>query len=111
LAGEATYAAQVASLSSLQDSTGRTLELSNLRYVNGIDSYLQVQSAQVDYFSAQLSLVQAGLAALNNRVALYKALGGGWSEVTPTASNDETTSTSPAGTETANPAPAPASGS
>ena len=86
LAGEATYEAQLDALRSLQDTTGRTLELSNLRYANGIDSYLQVQSAQVDYFSAQLSLVQAGLAALNNRVALYKALGGGWSEVTPVAS-------------------------
>lgn len=92
LAGEATYGAQVEALSSLQDSTARTLELSDLRYTNGIDSYLQVQSAQVDYFSAQLSLVQAGLAALNNRVALYKALGGGWSDVTPLASGDETQS-------------------
>lgn len=90
LAGEATYGAQLDALRSLQDSTARTLELSNLRYVNGIDSYLQVQSAQVDYFSAQLSLVQAGLAALNNRVALYKALGGGWSEVTPLATGGET---------------------
>ena len=106
LAGEATYGAQVESLRSLQNSTGRTLELSNLRYVNGVDSYLQVQSAQVDYFSAQLSLVQAGLAALNNRVALYKALGGGWSEVAPTASNEGAgaASTAPGGSATAVPA-------
>lgn len=120
LAGEATYGAQVDALRSLQTSTARTLELSNMRYVNGIDSYLQVQTAQVDFFSAQLSLVQAGLAALNNRVALYKALGGGWSEVTPLASGDTTTPTSsaPAGnpsttTRTSVPQPsvAPASGS
>jgi multidrug efflux system outer membrane protein len=89
LAGEATYGAQLDALRSLQDSTARTLELSNLRYTNGIDSYLQVQSAQVDYFSAQISLVQVGLAALNNRVALYKALGGGWAEVSPVASAAE----------------------
>ncbi|CPM32813.1 efflux system outer membrane component [Bordetella pertussis] len=63
-------------------AAGRTLELSNLRYNNGIDSYLQVQTAQVDFFNAQLALVQTGLAALINRVELYKALGGGWQEST-----------------------------
>jgi multidrug efflux system outer membrane protein len=60
------------------------VELSNLRYSGGVDSYLQVQNAQVDYFDAQLALVQTGLAALLNRVQLYKALGGGWSETTQT---------------------------
>ncbi|MCJ9711174.1 multidrug transporter, partial [Bordetella hinzii] len=66
----------------LQASSARTLELSNMRYVNGIDSYLQVQTAQVDFFNAQIALVQAGLASLVNRVELYKALGGGWLENT-----------------------------
>jgi multidrug efflux system outer membrane protein len=82
LAGEATYGAQLDAQRALQDSSARTLELSNLRYTNGIDSYLQVQTAQVDFFNAQLSLVQTGLAALINRVELYKALGGGWEETT-----------------------------
>ena len=86
LAGEATYGAQLDALRSLQASTARTLELSNLRYTSGIDSYLQVQTAQVDFFSAQLGLVQAGLEALNNRVELYKALGGGWNEATQVSS-------------------------
>ncbi|ANN80303.1 efflux transporter outer membrane subunit [Bordetella flabilis] len=85
LAGEATYGAQVQSLRALEASSARTLELSNLRYSGGVDSYLQVQSAQVDYFDAQLALVQTGLASLLNRVQLYKALGGGWSETTQTA--------------------------
>ncbi|MPT39206.1 MAG: efflux transporter outer membrane subunit, partial [Achromobacter sp.] len=82
LAGEATYGAQLDAQRALQESSSRTLELSNLRYTNGIDSYLQVQTAQVDFFNAQLSLVQTGLAALINRVELYKALGGGWEENT-----------------------------
>ncbi|MCD0503085.1 efflux transporter outer membrane subunit [Bordetella petrii] len=86
LAGEATYGAQLDALRSLQTSTARTLELSNLRYTGGVDSYLQVQTAQVDFFSAQLGLVQAGLDALNNRVELYKALGGGWNEATQVSS-------------------------
>jgi multidrug efflux system outer membrane protein len=82
LAGEATYGTQVQALRALQASSARTLELSELRYKSGIDSFLQVQNAQVSYFSAQLGLVSAGLAALSNRVELYKALGGGWSETT-----------------------------
>ena len=82
LAGEATYGAQLDAQRALQDSSARTLELSNLRYTNGVDSYLQVQTAQVDFFNAQLALVQTGLAALINRVELYKALGGGWEETT-----------------------------
>jgi multidrug efflux system outer membrane protein len=82
LAGEATYGAQLDAQRALQESSSRTLELSNLRYTNGIDNYLQVQNAQVDFFNAQLSLVQTGLAALINRVELYKALGGGWEETT-----------------------------
>ncbi|GAB1580001.1 efflux transporter outer membrane subunit [Bordetella petrii] len=86
LAGEATYGAQLDALRSLQTSTARTLELSTLRYQGGVDSFLQVQTAQVDFFSAQLSLVQAGLEALNNRVELYKALGGGWHEATQVSS-------------------------
>jgi multidrug efflux system outer membrane protein len=83
LAGEATYGAQLDALRALAASSSRTLELSNLRYQGGVDSYLQVQTAQVNDFSAQLGLVQAGQAALNNRVELYKALGGGWAETTP----------------------------
>jgi len=82
LAGEATYGAQLDAQRSLQVSSARTLELSNLRYSGGVDSFLQVQTAQVDYFNAQIALVQTGLAALINRVELYKALGGGWQENT-----------------------------
>lgn len=91
LAGEATYGAQLDAQRALQESSSRTLELSNLRYTNGIDSFLQVQTAQVDFFNAQLSLVQTGLAALINRVELYKALGGGWEETTKEPTKVSTT--------------------
>ncbi|ARP88557.1 multidrug transporter [Bordetella genomosp. 9] len=84
LAGEATYGAQLQALRALEASSARSLELSNMRYSGGVDSYLQVQNAQVTYFDAQLTLVQTGLASLLNRVQLYKALGGGWEETTVT---------------------------
>jgi multidrug efflux system outer membrane protein len=82
LAGEATYGTQVQALRALETSSARTVELSTMRYNGGIDSYLQVQNAQITYYNSQLELVQAGLGALLNRVALYKALGGGWQETT-----------------------------
>ncbi len=82
LAGEATYESQLTSLRALEAATSRSVDLSNLRYEGGIDSFLQVQTAQVDYFNAQQTLVQTGLDSLINRTELYKALGGGWVEST-----------------------------
>lgn len=82
LAGEATYGAQIQALRALEGSSARTVELSTMRYNGGVDSYLQVQNAQITYYNSQLELVQAGLASLLNRVQLYKALGGGWEETT-----------------------------
>jgi multidrug efflux system outer membrane protein len=49
-----------------------------MRYRTGIDNFLQPQIAQIDYFNAQLALIQLRYNALSNRINLYKALGGGW---------------------------------
>lgn len=78
LAGEATYTAQLDALRSLQQSAARSLQLARLRYETGIDSFLQVQTAEVNFYAAQRSLIQTGMESLANRVELYKALGGGW---------------------------------
>ncbi|KPC49569.1 efflux transporter outer membrane subunit [Amantichitinum ursilacus] len=56
----------------------RQLHLANLRYDNGYSDYLDVLDTERSLFDARLSLVQARVAELNNRVALYKAVGGGW---------------------------------
>jgi len=85
LAGEATYAGQLDALRSLQNSASQTLKLAQLRYETGIDSFLQVQNAEVDLYTAQRGLLQTGMDSLLNRVELYKALGGGWLQ--DTASN------------------------
>lgn len=82
LAGEATYAQQVEALRSLEKSAHDTLELARLRYETGIDSFLQVQTAEVTFYSAQQALLQVGMESLLNRVTLYKTLGGGWTETT-----------------------------
>ncbi len=78
LAGEATYASQLDALRSLQASASESLRLAQLRYETGIDSFLQVQNAEVQLYSTQSTLLQTGMDSLLNRVELYKALGGGW---------------------------------
>ena len=77
LAGEATYQAELEALAAQQQSAARTLELSNLRYTNGIDSYLQVQSAQINYYSTAQLALNTTFSAMVNRVRLFSALGGG----------------------------------
>jgi outer membrane protein, multidrug efflux system len=52
--------------------------LSELRYTNGVSSYLDLLDAQRSLFAAQQALVQTKLQQLQNQVLLYKALGGGW---------------------------------
>lgn len=82
LAGTATYQSQIEAESDLVAAAARSLDLSELRYENGVDSFLQVQDAERTFYEAQQGLVQTRLEELLNRVALYKALGGGWLEDT-----------------------------
>ncbi len=58
-------------------SLEQTLRLSDARYKAGLDGYLGVLVAQRSLFSAQRTGVALRLAEKANRVALYKALGGG----------------------------------
>lgn len=78
LAGEATYAQQLEALRAMESSAAKSLRLANLRYETGIDSFLQVQTAEINLYGAQQLFVQTGMESLLNRVLLYKALGGGW---------------------------------
>jgi multidrug efflux system outer membrane protein len=80
LAARGTYDRQIQFLQRNENSQQRRLQLSDLRYKNGVDAYLTVLQAQTDLYSAQQSLVAARLARASNLVTLYKALGGGWIE-------------------------------
>ena len=51
-------------------------ETTELRYQNGVSTYLEVLDARRNLFSAQQSLIQLKSAALQNSVTLYIALGG-----------------------------------
>ena len=56
----------------------RVVEIANLRYSNGLSSYLDVLDAQRQLFTAELELVSSTRDQLTSVVQIYKALGGGW---------------------------------
>ncbi|MCD6078437.1 MAG: multidrug transporter [Ramlibacter sp.] len=78
LAGRATFGDQVAAQSKVVEAETVRFRLARLRYENGIASYLDLLDAQRALFTAQLALVQARQARLQNQVQLYRSLGGGW---------------------------------
>ncbi|QCP48381.1 efflux transporter outer membrane subunit [Trinickia violacea] len=82
LAARGTYDEQIAALERDVFAEQRALDLSELRYHNGVDSYLAVLAAQTALYSAQQSLVNARVNRLTSLVNLYVALGGGWIEHT-----------------------------
>ncbi|WP_321823973.1 TolC family protein, partial [Xanthomonas citri] len=59
------------------DAAQRSFSLSDARYRNGVDSYLVALDAQRTLYSAQQTLISLRLTEANNRVTLYKVLGGG----------------------------------
>jgi multidrug efflux system outer membrane protein len=78
-----------ASQEALVAATRRAYELSQRRYKAGSDSYLAVLDAQRSFYGAQQGLIATRLAQQNNRVTLYKALGGGWPERSRGTSGNE----------------------
>lgn len=79
LIGMSTYKQQLDALREQTAAAEQSLRLSTLRYTSGIDSFLAVQSAQVNLLNIKQNFLSVGLASLQNKVSLYKALGGGWS--------------------------------
>lgn len=69
---------RLAATQELVTAQRKRFELAEARYRTGADSYLGVLAAQQDLYSAQQTLITVQVARLENLVALYKALGGGW---------------------------------
>jgi len=91
LAARGTYDDEVASLDRYTQAEQHSLDLSELRFRGGIDTYLNVLTAQTALYDAQLTQVSVRLARLTNLVDLYRSLGGGWIEHTgdaPRAAED-----------------------
>lgn len=79
LAGRATLQKQLEAQQAQAKSDSRRFELSDLRYRNGVSSYLDLLDAQRSLFASEQALVLTRLQQLQNQVTLYKVLGGGWS--------------------------------
>jgi multidrug efflux system outer membrane protein len=80
LAGQATLGEQLRALQAQTAAEKTSFDLSDLRYKNGVASYLDLLVAQRSLFVAQQAVVETRLTQLQNQVTLYKALGGGWTE-------------------------------
>ena len=80
LAGQATLGDQLRAQRAVAEAEAVRFRLSELRYNNGISSYLDLLDAQRSLFSARQAEIQTRLLQLQNQVLLYRALGGGWSD-------------------------------
>ena len=80
LAGRATLGEQLRAQQAQATAEAERFRLSDLRYRNGVASFLDVLDAQRSLFAVEQNLALSQLALQQNQVALYKALGGGWKE-------------------------------
>ncbi|RKJ98969.1 efflux transporter outer membrane subunit [Alicycliphilus denitrificans] len=80
LAGQATLQQQIDAQRAQTQADAKRLDLSDLRYRNGVASYLDLLDAQRSLFATEQALVQTRLQQLQNQVTLYKVLGGGWTD-------------------------------
>lgn len=78
LAERGTLAERLAAQQSLTDATRRAYTLSDALFKNGASSYLEVLDAQRAMYAAMQDTISLRLTEQSNRVALYRALGGGW---------------------------------
>ncbi len=78
LAGRATLGEELRAQRAQADAEAVRFRLSDLRYRNGVASYLDLLDAQRSLFATQQAVVQTRLAQLQNQVTLYRTLGGGW---------------------------------
>jgi multidrug efflux system outer membrane protein len=79
LAVRSTLGEQLEAQESLVAATADAFRLSEIRFRQGAQSYLEVLDAQRELYAAQQALIGVRLTRLANQVSLYKALGGGWS--------------------------------
>ena len=86
LAGRATLVDQLTAQQAETDAEAERFKLSDMLYTNGVASSLDRLDAQRSLFASQQALVQVKLALLQNRIAVYRALGGGWTEAATPAS-------------------------
>jgi len=81
LAGRATLGEELRAVKAQQTAEQVRHDLAKLRYDSGQSSYLEYLDAQRSLFQAQQQTIRTSLTDLQNRIGLYKALGGGWAAI------------------------------
>ena len=80
LAARGTYDRQIAAQRALVNAYQDAYRLALMRFRTGLDNYQASLDAQRQLFTAQQDLIAQELLRQQNRVSLYRALGGGWQE-------------------------------
>ncbi|MDU0353812.1 efflux transporter outer membrane subunit [Paraglaciecola aquimarina] len=93
LARRATIQDQVNAEQALVAAASRSYDLSLARYKGGVDSFQRALEAQRTMYQAKQSLILTKQADLNNRITLYRVLGGGLAESTDLLENNGTPAT------------------
>jgi multidrug efflux system outer membrane protein len=90
LAGRGTLDHQIASQQALVAANDRAYKVSDQLFRQGISNYLSVLDSQRSLYQSQQDLVATRLQRVENLVALYRVLGGGWTEhsVAPQGANE-----------------------
>lgn len=78
LAGRTTLDAQLRAQAAQLEAEQSRMQLTDLRFKSGTANSFDVLDAQRSLFSARQALVQVQVQELQNRVNLYKVMGGGW---------------------------------
>jgi len=85
LAGRATLGEQLRAQQAQAAAEAQRYKLAKLRFDSGVASSLELLDAQRALFATQQATISTQLALLQNRIAMYRALGGGWTESPRTA--------------------------
>ncbi|MBX3643257.1 MAG: efflux transporter outer membrane subunit [Rubrivivax sp.] len=80
LAGRATYDEQLRAQQAQTAAEQKRSDLAELRFRNGVASFLDVLDAQRALFQTQQATIIVQAAQQQNLVTLYKVLGGGWKD-------------------------------
>lgn len=86
LSARSSFVRQMQANQDLLQTSGKYLDLAQLRYDAGVEAYLTVLDAQRSLLNAELGVVQTALQQALAQLGLFKALGGGVMEESPHAS-------------------------
>jgi NodT family efflux transporter outer membrane factor (OMF) lipoprotein len=94
LAAQSRQGRRVESLRASVESNRRALDLATERYTGGLENFLSVLDAQRSLYSVEDGLAGSETRSIVSVIALYKALGGGWSLDPTTIPNSDRPTTS-----------------